>query len=78
MKKQGAYAAMLDAADSVYGMVEERGDLARVPVTVFTREGTAWSYRFFLRRQTGNEYKACWMTEVVIIVPTDRPPARTI
>ncbi|TVQ98295.1 MAG: DUF4864 domain-containing protein [Spirochaetaceae bacterium] len=77
MMKQGGYASMLEAVDVVYGVVDERGDLAQVPVTVFTADGFAWSYRFFLRRQSGNEYERCWMTESVQAVPTVTPAEQT-
>lgn len=77
MIKQGGYASMLEAVEVVYGVVEERGDRAQVPVTVFTADGSAWGYRFHLRRQSGNEYEHCWMTEAVQAVPMAIPAERT-
>jgi len=73
MIRSGAYAAMVNSVDLVYGEVVIRGPIAQVPVTVISADGSSLSYLFTLGKQTQDPYDQCWMTESVQFYSTTPP-----
>ncbi len=75
MIKSVPYRAMLNARGIRFGTLN-RGDMEAVQeVRVQGADGTEITYVFFLRRQTLEPYRGCWMTEAVIVKP--RPGENT-
>jgi hypothetical protein len=64
---------MLNPLDIEYGSVVQEGPLAQVPVTVYSADGSSWTYLFLLGKQSQNQYDQCWMTESVQFVSTSPP-----
>jgi hypothetical protein len=65
---QPDYSALLHSASYFVGQVEVENDQARSIVTITTTADERVRYVFILSRQSGGEYKGCWMTDAVLPV----------
>jgi Domain of unknown function (DUF4864) len=65
---QPDYSALLNSASYLVGEVEIENDQARSLVTIKTAADKRVRYVFILSRQSGGEYKGCWMTDAVLPV----------
>jgi len=65
---QPDYSALLNSASYLIGEVEIENDQARSLVTIKTAADKRVRYVFILSRQSGGEYKGCWMTDAVLPV----------
>jgi len=65
---QPDYSALLNSASYLIGEVEIENDQARSLVTIKTAADKRVRYVFILSRQSGGEYKDCWMTDAVLPV----------
>lgn len=72
MVKNPAYSPMLNHKLAEYGPLEIEGDIASQRVTIIGSNGEAIVYQFTLSKQSGPPCAGCWMTDSVIIVPTQR------
>jgi Domain of unknown function (DUF4864) len=68
---QPDYSALLNSASYLIGQVEIENDQARSIVTITTTADERMRYVFILSRQSGGEYKDCWMTDAVLPVQED-------
>jgi len=77
-----AYRPMLNHRAAEYDELQTRGDEAVQPVILTTEAGEQIGYTFFLSKQRGGPFDACWMTDGVIRfnVPQHEtyPPLQTI
>jgi Domain of unknown function (DUF4864) len=68
---QPSYSALLNSASYIIGQVEIVNEQARSIVTITTAADERVRYVFILSRQSGSEYKDCWMTDAVLPVQED-------
>lgn len=77
-----AYRPMLNHRGAEYSELQTRGDEAVQPLILTTKAGEQIGYTFFLSKQRGGPFDACWMTDGVIRfnVPQHEthPPLQTI
>jgi hypothetical protein len=64
------YAPLVNHSRVDYGPIDVRGEVAGQRITVYDGNGTATTYDFTLRLQTGGRYDGCWMNEGVSPVST--------
>ena len=60
------YRPMIDHRGAEYENLAVDGDLARIDVILYSREGQYLGYRFMLTRQHDNPYEGSWMTDAVV------------
>ena len=64
------YRPMLNHQEAQYGKIQVKDNEAMQPVILTTKNGEHIGYVFFLSKQEGGSYDACWMTDIV--VPVER------
>ena len=64
------YRPMLNHQEAPYGEIQVKDNEAMQPVILTTKNGEHIGYVFFLSKQAGGSYDACWMTDIV--VPVER------
>ena len=74
MIKRGPYALMLAFEAIAFDALAQRGDQAVQRVTL-VGHGDAITYVFRLSRQHGGPCAGCWMTDAVLVEPSDARPA---
>jgi hypothetical protein len=60
------YRPMIDHRGAEYENLAIDGDLARIDVILFSKEGQYLGYRFMLTRQHDNRHEGSWMTDAVV------------
>jgi Domain of unknown function (DUF4864) len=68
MLKNPLYRPMLDHASARFGPVQDDGDVARLQVVLFGRNGEVAAYDFTLSR---DEETDCWLTDGVMLAPVE-------
>ena len=66
MVRSSIYEPMINHRNAKYENLIVEGELARIDVILYTKNGEYLGYRFILSRQHGNEYEGSWMTDAVI------------
>jgi hypothetical protein len=76
MVQNEIYSPLVRQTNALVGRPVIREGQATVLVTVLDASRTARCFRFFLSKQNDPQYRDCWMTDAVISVQEQVPPAR--